>query len=280
MLRSLGGAAPLAIICLLLFAEEGGVPIPVAPGEAVLLGAGLLIATGGVPFWLAMPAEFVAVVAGVLTGYAWSRAIGVNSLRGLADRLGAGPALDTVTERLLGAGPLQIMVSRLVPGLRIYTTLAAGAVGVPLARFLLGILPAAAVWVLAFTLLGVFVGIPAKRVLGTFEAFVVRLGVVLALLAAAYILIDRIPWLSGERRPVPSAPRWKVALAVAIDLVLVVLVMLILGLLTGLEALEPDSVASAAAVVGVLSLVYLVIARRSVGLTAGEALLRVHYPRG
>ena len=278
MLRSLGGTGPLAVICLLLLAEEAGLPLPVAPGEAVLLGAGLLIASGAVPFWLAMPAEFAAVVGGVLTGYTWSRAIGVSRLRGLADRLGAGPALDRVAERLLEAGSLQIAVSRLVPGLRIYTTLTAGAVGVPLGRFVVGVLPAAAVWVVAFTLLGVFVGIPAQRVLGRVEAFAVRLGVVLALLAAAYILIDRIPWISGPRRPIPHAPRWKLAVAVAIDLLVVAFVMVVLGLVTGLEALDPDSVVSAATVIGVLSLVYLVIARRSVGLTAGEALLRIHYP--
>jgi membrane protein DedA with SNARE-associated domain len=68
MLRSLGGA-PLVAICLLLFAEEAGLPLPIAPGEAVLLGAGLLVATGSVPFWLAMPAECASVLAGVLTGY-------------------------------------------------------------------------------------------------------------------------------------------------------------------------------------------------------------------
>jgi membrane protein DedA with SNARE-associated domain len=278
VLRSIGGTGPLVAVCVLLFAEEAGVPIPVAPGEAVLLGAGLLIASGAVPFWLAMPAEFGAVIAGVLTGYTWARVIGATALRRLADRLGAGQAFDRVAERLREAGPPQIAISRLVPGLRIYTTLAAGAVGVPLGRFMFGILPAAAIWVTAFTLLGVFVGIPAQRFLGRFEAFAVRLGVVLALLAAAYLVIDRIPWLSGARRRIPQAPRWKLVVAVAVDLLLVAVVMLALGVLTGLEALDPDSVVSAAAVVGSLSLVYLVIARRSVGLTAGEALLRIRYP--
>jgi membrane protein DedA with SNARE-associated domain len=277
VLRSLGGA-PLVIVCVLLFAEEAGVPIPVAPGEAVLLGAGLLIASGSVPIWLAMPAEFVAVVAGALTGYTWSRAIGASRLRQLADRLGAGEPFDRVAERLREAGPMQIAVSRLVPGLRIYTTLAAGAVSVRPWRFLLGILPAAAVWVVTFTLLGVFVGIPAQRVLGRFEAFAVRFAVVLALLVAAYLVIDRIPWISGQRRGISQAPRWRLAVAAMVDLLLVAVAMVALSLLTGLEALEPDSVVSAAAVVGILSLVYLVIARRSVGLTAGEALLRIHYP--
>ncbi|PZR86018.1 MAG: hypothetical protein DLM67_24635 [Candidatus Nephthysia bennettiae] len=252
--------------------------IPFAPGEAVLLGAGLLIASGAVPFWLAMPAEFIAVLAGALTGYAWSWAIGAGRLRQLADRLGAGKPFDRVAERLREAGVLQIAGSRLVPGLRIYTTLAAGAVGVSLWRFVLGIVPAVALWVAVFTLLGVFVGIPAERVLGRFEAFAVRFGVVLVLLAAAYLVINRIPWISGHPRRIPQAPRWKLAVAAIVDLLLVAVAMVALGLLTGLEALEPDSVVSAAAVVGILSLVYLVIARRSVGLTAGEALLRIHYP--
>jgi membrane-associated protein len=278
MLRSLGGTAPLLVICGLLFAEEAGLPIPVAPGEAVLIGAGLLIASGSVPLWLAMPAEFVAVVGGVMTGYFWSRAIGVDRLRRLADRLGARRPFDQVTERLREAGPVQIGISRLVPGLRIYTTLAAGAAGVNLWRFLLGVVPAAALWVSTFTLIGVFVGIPAQRVLGRVEAFALRLGVVLALLVAAYVLIDRIPWITRPHSRIPRAPRWKVALAALVDLSLVVVVMVALGVLTGLEALEPDSVVSAASVIGILSLVYLVIARRSVGRTAGEALLRVHYP--
>jgi hypothetical protein len=116
VLRSLGGTAPLLVICALLFAEEAGVPIPVAPGEAVLLGAGLLIAAGTVPFWLAMPGEFIAVLAGALTGYAWSRAIGVGRLRQLADRLGAGKPFDRVAERLHEAGIVQIAGSRLRPG--------------------------------------------------------------------------------------------------------------------------------------------------------------------
>jgi membrane protein DedA with SNARE-associated domain len=278
VLRSLGGTAPLLIICALLFAEEAGVPIPVAPGEAVLLGAGLLIASGTVPFWLAMPAEFVAVLAGALAGYTWSRAIGAGRLRQLADRLGAGRPFDRVAERLREAGAIQIAGSRLVPGLRIYTTLAAGAVDVNLWRFVLGIVPAAALWVTVFTLLGVFVGIPAQRVLGRFEAFAVRFGVVLVLLAAAYAVINRIPWITGPQRRIRRATRWKVVVAAIVDLLLVAVAMVALGLLTGLEALEPDSVVSAAAVVGILSLVYLVIARRSVGLTAGEAMLRIHYP--
>jgi membrane protein DedA with SNARE-associated domain len=278
MLQALRSPASLVIVCVLLFAEEAGVPIPFAPGEAVLIGAGLLIASGAVPFWLAMPAEFVAVLAGATTGFAWARAVGPERLRALADRLGAGHAFDRVAERLRDAGVGGIAVSRLVPGLRIYTTLAAGAVGIPFSTFIVAVVPAIAAWVATFTLLGVFFGIPAQLFVNRFEAYALRFGVVIALLVGIYLILRRLPWVSGTDRRFPRGPGWKVALAAFVDVALMAVVMALLALLTGLEALEADSGVTAVAVVGALLLVYLVIVRRSVGLTVGEALLRVHYP--
>ena len=43
MLEELRGGASLGIVCVLLYAEEAGVPLPFAPGEAVLVGAYLLL---------------------------------------------------------------------------------------------------------------------------------------------------------------------------------------------------------------------------------------------
>jgi membrane-associated protein len=278
MLQALRSPASLVLICVLLFAEEAGVPIPFAPGEAVLIGTGLLIASGAVPFWLAMPAEFVAVLAGAITGYSWARAIGPERLRALAERLGAGHAFDRVTERLKGAGVGGIAVSRLVPGLRIYTTLAAGAVGVPFSTFIQAVVPAIAVWVVAFTLLGIFFGIPAQRFVNRFEAYALRFGAAIVLLVGIYLLLRRLPRITDAQRRFPRGPGWRVALAGIVDLTLMGIVMSLLALLTGLEALEVDSGITAVAVAGALSLAYLVVVRRSVGLTAGEALLRVHYP--
>jgi membrane protein DedA with SNARE-associated domain len=268
----------LALVCLLLFAEEAGLPLPVAPGEAVLIGAGLLIASGAVPAWLALPLLYASVLAGSLTGFGWARAIGPARLRRLAERVHASGPFDRVAARLVGAGAPQIAATRLVPGLRIYTTLVAGAVGVPVPRFLLAVLPAIAAWVLGFTLLGVFVGLPAERLLGRFEAVALRLVLVLGLLAVAYRVLSRMPSRAGLPRPDPRVPRWRLALAAAVDLALVAGVMVALGLLTGLQNLEPTSLASTFAVAGIISLIYLAVARRSVGVTAGEALLRVRYP--
>ena len=46
-LEGLHGAVALILLASLLFAEEAGVPIPFAPGEVMLIIAGLLIQTGG-----------------------------------------------------------------------------------------------------------------------------------------------------------------------------------------------------------------------------------------
>ena len=268
----------LGVVCLLLFAEEAGLPLPFAPGEAVLVGAGLLIAAGALPFWLALPALYLAVLGGALTGYAWARAIGSERLRALAERLGAGHAFDRVAGKIRDAGALEIAGSRLVPGLRIYTTLVAGAVGVAASRFAAAVVPAIAVWVLAFTLLGVFVGIPFEHLLGRFEAVALRLLVVLGLLVGAYVLLNRLPGMPHRPARAVRVTAWRLAAAATVDVGLVAVLMTAVGLLTGLEALEPTSSVSTVAVVGILSLLYLAVTRRVAGFTAGEALLRVRYP--
>ena len=65
-------AAGLAIVCGLLFLEEAGLPLPVAPGEAVLIAAGLLAASGVAPVWEILPLAHLAVTCGSLTDYTWA----------------------------------------------------------------------------------------------------------------------------------------------------------------------------------------------------------------
>jgi membrane protein DedA with SNARE-associated domain len=274
----LRGAPSLVIACGLLFLEEAGLPIPIAPGEAVLIGCGLLIATGAVPFWVVLPAAYASVLAGCLVGYLWSRAVGPDRLVAVVGRLGAAEAFERVAQRLRGAGPGRIAASRLVPGLRVYTTLVGGAVGVPGRRFIAAVAPAIAVWLLVFTLLGVFVGVPAQRFLGRFENLAIRVALVLVLLAAAYLGLRRVPSVGRVRVTTRPASGWRLAVALAIDLGVVAVVTGVLGVLTGLADAEPESVVSTLFMVGTLSLVYLVVARRSAGLTAGETILRVRYP--
>ena len=67
-LGDLHGTVAVALLIGLLFAEEAGVPLPFAPGELVLLAAGLLIATGGLDPWVFVPLALIASVVGSLIG--------------------------------------------------------------------------------------------------------------------------------------------------------------------------------------------------------------------
>ena len=269
----------VAIVCLLLFLEEAGLPIPVAPGEAALVGAGLLVASGAVPIWLMPPLAYLAVICGALTGYAWARRIGPKRVHSLAVRLHAGRPYERAAARLRAASPLQIAASRLLPGLRVYTSLVAGAVGLSLRRFLTGVLPASALWVVAFMGLGFFVGAPIERLLGRFEAIALRVGVVAVVIVIWIVAARRMPIAKPEASAQSNPGRWRVVAAFTLDLAAVGAVAGGLSIFTGLAPGDPDEEAIAAAVFAVLGILYLVVARQTVGHTLGEALLEVQYHR-
>lgn len=269
---ALGGA------CLLLILEEAGVPLPFAPGEGVLVALGLLIASGKAPAWLVLPAGYLATVIGSVLGYWWAGRVGRKRLRRLAVRLHAARAYDRAVSRLSTAEPHEIGITRLIPGLRIYTTLVAGAVKVPLRTFLAGILPAVALWVLVFAGLGIFVGAPAAHLLGRLESWAFRIGELALVLLAFYVATRYVPAVgpTTPRLPVAGRRRRRI-LAEVVDAGVVILVVAILSVLTGLVGQDLDSFFSGFLIYGVLAVTYVVAARRSLGFTLGEMLLDVRY---
>ena len=270
-------ASGVAIVCALLFLEEAGLPLPVAPGEAVLIGAGLLVASGAVPIWLMAPLAYLAVICGVLSGYTWAHRIGPKRLQALASRLHAGGPYDRAAARLRAASPLQIAASRLLPGLRVYTSLVAGAVGLNLRRFMTGVLPASALWVVAFLGLGLFVGAPVERVFGRVEAYGVR---AIAFAVVVVVWVVAAGWMPAARPAKAAGPhsgRWRLAVAVVLDLVAVSGVAGALSLITNLAGDDYGDLAFVAAIFAILGVLYLVVARQTVGYTLGEAVLDVRY---
>jgi membrane protein DedA with SNARE-associated domain len=270
-------ASAVAVICLLLFLEEAGVPLPFAPGEAVLLGAGLLISTGADWVWLVIPLAYLSVLGGIATAYWWAHRIGPERLRSLARRLHAGGPYDRAAGRLRAASPLQIAGSRLLPGLRVYTSLVAGAVGLDRRRFMTGVVPASAVWVIAFIGLGIFVGVPIEMLVGQFGAYGLRAGVVLLIVVLWVVVARRIPPARHEDEvPTSSAP-WRLPVALGLDFLLVFAVGAILSVLIGLATQNLNNVLLAAVTFSLLSLIYILVARNTVGFTLGEAVLDVRY---
>jgi membrane protein DedA with SNARE-associated domain len=270
-------ASGVAIVCALLFLEEAGLPLPVAPGEAVLIGAGLLIASGTDQVWLIVPLAYLAVICGALTGYAWAHRIGPKRLHAIAVRLHAGGPYDRAAARLRTATPVQIGASRLLPGLRVYTSLVAGAVGLKLVRFMAGVVPASAVWVVAFTALGFFVGAPIERLVGRFEAYGLRAAAVAIVVLVWVVAARRMPAEVSTGTSATRRSNWRLAIALALDLLAIGGVAGALSLLTGLERGETGELAFVVPIFAILGVLYLVVARQTVGHTLGEALLDVRY---
>jgi membrane-associated protein len=267
----------LVIMCLLLYLEEAGLPLPIAPGEAVLLGAGLLIANGADPVWLVVPLAYASVIGGVCTAYLWARWIGPDRLESLAQRLHAGGPYKRAATRLRAASPFQIASSRLLPGLRVYTSLVAGAVGLGRGRFLAGVLPASALWVVGFIALGFFVGVPVERLFSRFADYGLEIGFIIIVALIWIVAARRIPAANPEESVPPSPAGWRLPLAVTLDLVIVLAVVVVLSVLSVLARGDLDDAVFAAATFALLSLLYLLVARHTVGFTLAEALLDVRY---
>lgn len=256
-------------------------PLPFAPGELVLLAAGLLIAAGGLNPFIFIPLAMVACIAGSVVGYSWARLVGERGLVALAQRLHQHKNLERVSKRVRSAGWLGVALSRLIPGLRIYTTLVAGAVRVSRRTFVVAMVPSTIVWVGVFVALGTVVGIPVERFFNQLEKLAVQGAILIVMGVGCFLAIRRTPPSSGAglaRMPRPV----RALIAAAIDMGVVASIMT--GLLAvgrrafgiGIGAEWIDAVV--AVVVAVIA--YIVIARRGAGATVGESLMQTSYVSG
>ena len=157
MLTGLSGAFAIALIWLLVAVEEAGVPLPMFPGDGLLLAAEVLLATGRTSPWVFMPVAFAADVAGSLAGYAWAKRLGARGLEG-GRPFPCGRPSDS-RERSPQAKRANGRRDRpSVPGTRVYTHLVAGAVGMPPLTIVAGLVPSSLVWLAIFTGLGYALG--------------------------------------------------------------------------------------------------------------------------
>jgi membrane-associated protein len=204
----------------LLFVDETGIPLPIAPGEVLLLLTGVLVSSDAFSPWIILPAVFLAMLAGMGTGYGWARTIGQTGLQSLAERVHATEVYERARKRLQTATPWGIAVARLLPGMRPYATLVSGAAEVDIRTFSLGAVPALVVWELVWVAVGVAVGLPVAHLLGRFERVVLRGGVLVALAVVAWFAIRRAS--DDTRGGVASlAPRLRAFLALVVDTTIV-----------------------------------------------------------
>lgn len=188
------GPAFLGVICLLIFIEECGVPVPFAPGDLLLALTGLGIRHGTIDPVLGTVAVYLATVAGAMTGREVFAAIGARLLRWLARSRRFGGQADRASGVLRRGGWPAVLVARITPGLRITATEVAGLLALPRLTFLAGLLPAAALWVGVFVGVGVVLGEPAVSLLTRVTN---RAGVVV-LVAAVVVLWMGGAWLGAR----------------------------------------------------------------------------------
>ncbi|MFO0585612.1 MAG: DedA family protein [Anaeromyxobacter sp.] len=139
---------------LVLLVEEGGVPLPV-PGDLFIAGMGVLAYQGLASFWPTAAVVTSATVLGAGFLFLVSRRLGRPLLLKIARRFGYTEAREARVEGWVrGQGPFAIVVGRLIPGLRIVLTVAAGALRVDGRVFAIGTTMAGAVWATIYFWLG------------------------------------------------------------------------------------------------------------------------------
>jgi len=190
LLRLLDEHSDLALFLLLLL-EESGIPLPL-PGDLVILLAGARAAQGKVVAVVALAIMEAATLLGSTILYTLARRGG----RPMLYRYGKFvhlelDKLERAESFLRRHGPLAIVLGRVIPGLRIPTSLAAGVFGLPYAIFLPALAVGAFAYILLYFLLGYFFGPTVLRALEgphiPLRFLWVLLG--LAAVAAAYVAI-------------------------------------------------------------------------------------------
>src|SRR5579864_5419038 len=218
-LNGLNGTLATVLICALLFAHAAGVPLPLAPSEVLLLVAGLLIGTGAVVVWVFLPLALLSMSAGMMTGFAWARAVGIDRLLSLAGRLHVTRAFHRAMTRLRSADSVRIGVTRLIPGVRTYATLVAGAAGVGRRRFLVGAVPALVVWLLVLTGVGALIGVPAQRLVGQVDTYLISGALLLLLGLGTFFAVRHVAKVERNEIQLTVVPvGWRVLLALGVDL--------------------------------------------------------------
>jgi len=182
------GLALVAVLCGLMFVEECGVPVPFAPGDLLLALCGLAVRRGGLNPVLTIAAVYLATVAGAMAGRELFEVAGARLLGALAGRASLRGPLDRAERLLARGGWAAVLGARLTPGLRITTTEVAGLLRLPRRTFLLGLAPAAAVYVGVFFGAGMVFG---QAAVGLLLHVVHRLG--FGVTAAAAVLV----WAAG-----------------------------------------------------------------------------------
>jgi membrane protein DedA with SNARE-associated domain/uncharacterized RDD family membrane protein YckC len=192
-IASLSGALLITVLAGLVFIEETGVPVPFAPGDLLLMIAGIAIASDTVEPAPMLAALLAATVLGAMLGREVFAAVGRPALMKVAERLHFRPALERATSLMRNRGAPAVFICRLIPGLRIHTTQVAGVSSMPRLTFAAGLVPSVLVYIAVFVGLGAIVGRPA---VGLFHRAQHRFFVIAVTALAVFAIVLSVRWLA------------------------------------------------------------------------------------
>lgn len=150
-------ASPWALVAIFLVCVLDAF-FPVVPSETTVIAAGSLAASGDTNLAAAIAVAAVGAFIGDHVAYAIGRLLGTRATARLLPGKRGRAALEWGAAALRQRGGLMIVALRFVPGGRTATTLTAGTLEYPLARFSAFAALAAALWALYSGLVGFVAG--------------------------------------------------------------------------------------------------------------------------
>jgi len=200
----------IAVICGLIVLEELGVPMPMAPGDLMLILVGASIAAGHVNPLVAVLATYLAALLGAVGGRELFARVGGAAVPRIAALLHAGDRVDELTFRLRRGGSASVFLGRITPGLRVVTNELAGLIAMPRRTFFIGLAPAVAVYEAVFIGLGAWLGKTALQTIDHYAPTPGELVLVLAILVASALagraLVNLMRGRRARRQALAVAP--------------------------------------------------------------------------
>lgn len=177
-------------VFFLMLLESSSLPIP---SEAILPFAGYLVMQGLLDFWVTVAVATIAGIAGSLIDYY----IGYKGIHLLYKHRILGRVLLSKSQLEIAArwfthyGAVVVIFSRLIPGFRTIVSFPAGAVKMPLGKFIAYTAIGCTVWNTLLIYVGVFLGAQWKEVAGALHYFIIAAIVGFALLVVGYLIWRR-----------------------------------------------------------------------------------------
>ncbi len=174
----------------LMLLEASSLPIP---SEVILPFSGYLVSKGSLDIWLTIAVATIAAIAGSLVDYY----IGLKGVQVLTKYRLLGRSILSESQLKVAAswfskyGSFMVFVGRLIPGFRTIISFPAGAVRMPLAKFLVYTVAGCLLWNSILIYVGFYLGSNWQAVAGVSHYLIIATVVSLIVIAVAYLLVRR-----------------------------------------------------------------------------------------